>query len=432
MSQNRIVPNTNSGYGYSHSATNIKPSPPDHGMKSQPTFVMSNGMVVSNGHKSDHMETMNDEFTSRFEDSSNWTNGSHGGTSSAPWSLPFLSNSMSALLPLQSSLHLRQRNENSMNVHQHHQHPYEHYQDVHTGHHVKFMAQNRDRYNTDSLYVPSIGSHKKCYSNGDHYDDGDDSDPIPISDIFDEPKSNRNGSWDTSNVPPRYANRAHMIRSTSIVSLQPAYNNSITSPQDQRSYIRRVSNFNEEDHHHSSNGGGSSNHHTSPANDEILSMAGSLTTIEMNEFHHIQNDSSDTLTIVAAEHTISASSSSSSLVGGGDDGDIDDTSNKNKSADSVVVIAVDDISKNTTVDAAISFGICCSISGGSSTCSDDPDCGSSIHSGILYNDLCLSPLWCTGGSTESSPEYPDPFYHDGSRSNYESMIEMPQLQMPFF
>lgn len=447
---NRVLSTANSGYGYSHSSYVTQPpststtSPSDVEKKSQTqhpsTFVMSNGIVISNSNKIDTMKPTTDEFMSCYDDAIHWTNSSHGngnsGTTSAPWSLPFLSNAMSALPPFQSSIFLRQRDDH-LNLshhsqqHQHHHRQYSHHSTnspQRNGNAKMMMPQQQGRHNMDAmLYAPATRPHQESFIYRDNGKDCDDSDPIPISDIFGMPTSNQqhgsSSSWDEPNVP-RYNHNTHTIRSSSIVSPQQPYNNCILPPpqeqeQHRASFIRRVSNFKENDHgpqHHNQKHHSSDRHNKSNGNDEIVSTTDSITTIEtsaMKEFHQITMDTSDTLTTVAAETTSLLSSVGESGI-------------KN-----TIVISSDDEDndtegrlKNAISDTTICNGV--SISD-SSTCSHSDDTMGSI----LYNDLCLSPL---SFSTSTSPEpYHDHFISDSDDMMYNHINhnEVQILQLPF-
>ena len=438
--QNRNMPSTtNPGCGYTHSGLS---SDVEKKVQTHPsTFVMSNGVVVSNGNSSDQMTTATDEITSRYEDSAHWTNA----TSSTPWSLPFLSNSMSTLPPIQSSIHLRQRNIDNMNLNQRYHHHYNNHPGMNSSSSSMNLVpnQNQGRYNIDALYAPSTQPYQEKYNtHGNRHADGDNSDPIPISDMFAEPASNQNKIWEELNIS-RHSNSTHMIRSASMVSLHPqqSYNQNSSLLQEQRPYIRRVSNFNEhhpdQDFHHPSD----ANHNTSHGNDEVISSAGSLTTIEMKEFHHIQHDNSDTMTTVAADHTIAASSvsvgdhhhdaDSIAVVAGDDDDDdkdgdcdddTDDEGHRHKNENTIAA------------DAYVTRGIPCNSISDSSTCSEiDGSSDSGSSDSILYNDLCLSPLWSTFSDHHNPFDHDDlPFQPEGGCTNKMMNHHNDLPQLPFF
>ena len=369
MSQNRTMSTSISAYGYSHVATtsnaaspNLEKKPPTHASQ----FDISDGMVVPNH---DKMKVTTDEFKSRYEDSMHWMNSASSNhvANGAPWSLPFLSNAMSALPPIQSSIHLRQRNEMIPMNHPHYSNH------TSTNNNMKFMAQKQGCYgNTDTLYVPSTRPQYDDCNGGD-----EDLDPIPISAIFAEPKSNRN--WDAPNVP-QYGNSMHAPQSYGYC----------VSPQESRP--RRVSNFNELDHDdHQRNG---RNNHT--GHDEIASTSGSITTIrttDLKEFHQIDHDTSDTLTTIV--------------------------SRDNEDADSVVVIA--DSDDTDEEDCHPTKHHHTEYFEKSVDVSDDSSCS---DGSILYNDLCLSPFSFSAHSFDVNE-------NDCNHHNSNHMNELQQLQLPF-
>jgi hypothetical protein len=500
-----MIPNrseANAGYGYSQpTALYVVPpktnmtSSSDHGTNSPPqTFAMSNGMVVSNGSTNDHMKAkvVSDEFSSRYEDLSHWTStgsNSHGVTSNAPWSLPFLSTALSGLPPIQSSIHLRQRNDSNRN----HPHHYGNHSNMNNGYHrqhhpMKGMMPNQGRHNMDGLYVPSIRSRQDSYTNDPdhhhyqqqpHHNDADESDddPIPLSEIFAESTMDRsqNGKWYTT-----AANGATTTRLTSNVSVRPPYSTALNTSSDQhqqqRPHLRRVSNFNESNE---------KDIDINNPNDEVVSSAGSLTTIEMYALRHPMtpndgsigsssddNHCSDSFTMIATtagkgDDGVEEDTTSVAIIaiGDTDDDDDDDTNDHHSNHNNIHPNTTTTTTTTTTTvqpddDMISTVGMYCSISD-SSTCSSDiqdpyngttggsssSSSNSSIAAGnILYNDLCLSPLWCSTtslSSSSSSPEMDDnlffcdsPFmnHHDSTshhhHHHHHSMNEIQQLQLP--
>jgi hypothetical protein len=351
-------------------------------------------------------QDLNEAFTSRYEDSIHWASNrnnhttgaaaaerSTAGNSMAPWSLPFLSHSMSTLPPFQSSIYLRQRNMNQF----------------HGEHQGNNMTMGRNTMNRDDhLYVPIHENEGQVFPKQPYYtnskdDENDDDDPIPISEIF-HVSSN---SWDQSRQwnlngipnPSRYdLGTTPHHRYTTMDQIDQA------QPQ-QAPYLRRVSNF--MDHPDDGNFRDIPSSYQasliSPSTKDISIMEHTIpghTTIDVENMHHNYSgfDSLSTtgMTIETTDLKEFQNIIRDDTTDEGDNEEEDDGANGSSDLTSHHHSGGAGSDQHSLTGNASSTSSCCD------------------SNSILHNDLCLSPL------SISMPYQPQ---HSNHQSEYDMFTE---------